>query len=627
MVVWLRPECILALITSLFYYSQLVSTKSYDKFWCATEEGLHQISCPDDQELLTDVTIRKVYRRTQMCEPDDHTEFLIHCQAYVDSSLCEGNQTCSIQISSRDYLQCQNKTYTPTYFFVKYTCTQIHTMCTDVTPIRNTLYGYIVSPAYPHPMADNLKCSISIEADPSMFIELSPIQIQLQDAFRCRSEYIEIFGYDPSTDKPDQNDNHFWKSYHLWCGNQRSIQGPQSNARYLIASNSIYISLQTTISKRSRYFKIRYKIVPMTARSQYNSDGMLIESSGKEQSSFDNRVSTSTDILLTTTIISAFNQSDFENFNGTVTKKTKFRKEILIGIIAGVVALLLAIAIGIIVFILIKKRRNSANTRKKPAATSVNNTTAKSSDKAPLLEQTKSSSTTDATKRKLVPERTIQINDTGGPSKLKANETKTDTPATKPAFTAADSGIYGADLSEEAKPVVKSPPVTTAVSEPIKPSEADPTAAKPPSPPPPTETESLLPKNPETDPTENIIPTVVVNPLNEPISVVLSDEQQPTTTSSSNHLPLDTTIQSAYPNIIDATTSENEGTICGSTIESRRTSLQQSINSINRESNTNLETIVIHEQTDHSLSHNIIPFNPLHVILKDANKYYTTEYI
>ena len=59
-----------------------------------------------------------------MCEPDDHTEFLIHCQAYVDSSACEGNQTCSIQISSRDYLQCHDKIYTPTYFFVKYSCTQ-----------------------------------------------------------------------------------------------------------------------------------------------------------------------------------------------------------------------------------------------------------------------------------------------------------------------------------------------------------------------------------------------------------------------------------------------------------------------------------------------------------------------
>jgi len=35
-------------------------------------------------------------------------------------------------------------------------------MCADKEPIRNTLYGFIVSPAYPHPMADNLKCSINI---------------------------------------------------------------------------------------------------------------------------------------------------------------------------------------------------------------------------------------------------------------------------------------------------------------------------------------------------------------------------------------------------------------------------------------------------------------------------------
>lgn len=38
----------------------------------------------------------------------------------------------------------------------------VHTMCADKEPIRNTLYGFIVSPAYPHPMADNLKCSINI---------------------------------------------------------------------------------------------------------------------------------------------------------------------------------------------------------------------------------------------------------------------------------------------------------------------------------------------------------------------------------------------------------------------------------------------------------------------------------
>lgn len=38
----------------------------------------------------------------------------------------------------------------------------VHTMCTDNSPIRNTLYGYIVSPGYPHPTADNLTCSINI---------------------------------------------------------------------------------------------------------------------------------------------------------------------------------------------------------------------------------------------------------------------------------------------------------------------------------------------------------------------------------------------------------------------------------------------------------------------------------
>ena len=280
-------------------------------------------------------------------------------------------------------------------------------------------------------------------------------------------------------------------------------------------------------------------------------------------------------------------------------------------------------------FRLFFRRRNSANSRKKSASTSASNPTVKSSDKAPLLEQTKPNSAADATKRKLVPERTIQITDTGGTPKPKAaNDTKTDTPAAKPTFSAADSGIYGADLSEEAKPVSKTPPTAAAaIPEPNKGAETDSIAVETT----PAETETLLPKTSETNPTENIIPTVVVNPLNEPISVVLPEEQPPPPPpplpSSSNHLPLDTTIQSAYPNIIDATTSENEGTICGSTIDSRRTSLQKSMNSINHEPSINLEAIVINEQTDQSLSHNIIPFNPLHVILKDANKYYTTEYI
>ncbi len=59
-----------------------------------------------------------------MCEPDDHSEYLIQCQSFIDSSLCEGNKTCSITISSRDYIQCGDKKYIPTYFYVKYSCIQ-----------------------------------------------------------------------------------------------------------------------------------------------------------------------------------------------------------------------------------------------------------------------------------------------------------------------------------------------------------------------------------------------------------------------------------------------------------------------------------------------------------------------
>jgi hypothetical protein len=102
----------------------LVTSKAYDKFYCSTEEGHHQITCPDETALLTDVSIRKIYRRTQMCAPDVHSDYLVHCQGHVDGSMCEGNKTCSIEVSSRNYVQCGEKTYSPTYFFVKYTCTQ-----------------------------------------------------------------------------------------------------------------------------------------------------------------------------------------------------------------------------------------------------------------------------------------------------------------------------------------------------------------------------------------------------------------------------------------------------------------------------------------------------------------------
>lgn len=59
-----------------------------------------------------------------MCEPDIHSEYLVNCQGLIDGSHCEGNKTCSIEVSSRNYVQCSGKTYPPTYFYVKYTCTQ-----------------------------------------------------------------------------------------------------------------------------------------------------------------------------------------------------------------------------------------------------------------------------------------------------------------------------------------------------------------------------------------------------------------------------------------------------------------------------------------------------------------------
>jgi hypothetical protein len=149
-------------------------------------------------------------------------------------------------------------------------------------------------------MADNLKCSISIgmmsccftclieynlicsiagiylEADPSMYIELAPIQMRLQEAMKCRSEYLEIFGYlnsiatNVSSDDAvsDKNSKNMWKSYHTWCGADRSTNHPSTHARYLISSNSLYLSLQTAVSKKPRYFKIRYKGMNKTTKKK-----------------------------------------------------------------------------------------------------------------------------------------------------------------------------------------------------------------------------------------------------------------------------------------------------------------------------------------------------------------------
>ncbi|CAF1129590.1 unnamed protein product [Adineta steineri] len=636
MMVWLRPEYILAFVT--------IASKTYDRFWCATEEGHHQISCSDERALLTDISIRKVYRRTGMCEPDDHSEYLVNCQAFIDGSSCEGNKTCSIEISSRDYVQCGDKSYAPTYFFVQYTCIQIHTMCTDTMPIRNTLYGYILSPAYPHPMGDNLTCSMTIEAESSMYIELSPIQIRLQETIKCRSEFIEILGYDSSL---DDSKNLNWKGYHTWCGADRSLNNPLPNARYLISSNSLYISLRTSISKKPRFFKIRYKIVPATTRSQYNSDGLAIDSIGKGSIPSVISVQSSTTIIPTTIIIPSLNESDIRYANGTITTtKRFFRKEVIIGIIAGIIALLSVIAAGIIIFIFIKRRRSSAgsSTGKKSASATTSSTASKppgkSSDKAPLLEQ-KNNPPAAAAKQKLVPERTVPAGDT---SRFKANDPTGAKAEAKAALTAADSGIYGADTSEEPKTPLK--PASLAVSNPAKPATTTDVPVV-------SETKSTTEINPVSEPVaivdvnpipEPIATIVDVNPASEPIGTVVVNPLSENTTISAIVIPnnveinpllpndieekrysLDNTIHSAYSNLIDATTSENEGTTCGSGLQSRRTShLKQPL--VNQESN-NIETVVISEYADTS-SHNTVPFNPLHVILKkDAHKYYTTEYI
>ncbi len=259
------------------------------------------------------------------------------------------------------------------------------------------------------------------------------------------------------------------------------------------------------------------------------------------------------------------------------------------------------------------RRRSSSNTGKKTGPSTTSNPTSKStvqsSDKAPLLEQTNNTSAA-APKRKLVPERTVQISEASS-SRFKSNDSsgiqsgsaKPDTPASKPTLTAADSGIYGADLSEETitttKPIPSSPKIHALSS-----LEASPS-----------------------------LPTVVINPVTEnstTSAIVLPDNIEihptPTIENKEKELVSDQTIQSAYPSLIDATMSENEGTICGSALQSRRTSDIKSTSSIIQDLN-HIETIVISEPTE-SLSHHIIPFNPLHVILKkDATKYYTTEYI
>ena len=337
----------------------------------------------------------------------------------------------------------------------------------------------------------------------------------------------------------------------------------------------------------------------------------------------------------------------------------------------------------ILSFIFLRRRSSTAAPKSTPTASTTstgkksvapppatNNTVPKSGikspDKAPLLEQTNAPA---ATKRKLVPERTVQISDvntsrfksTSGTATTTAGQTSTtgkDTSsgsaetaaatssapsAIKPVLTAADSGIYGADLSDDVPPVTK--PISAVEPPVIKPV---PTVE-------PLTTKSVTTVEPpkiygidlpdKSEPTPPIPPvTVVVNPLSESSTPTPTHAENTTVSAivvpnnvSINSTPdekevllpsilkeprlLDETVRSAYSNLIDATMSENEGAIGGGSIassasQSRRTSnVKQPL--LSHETN-NIDTI----------SRKTTPFNPLHMILKkDANKYYTTEYI
>ena len=294
---------------------------------------------------------------------------------------------------------------------------------------------------------------------------------------------------------------------------------------------------------------------------------------------------------------------------------------------------------------------SSVNTRKKNASSpaSTNNTLLKPStktiDKAPLLEQTTKATLAPATKRKLIPERTVQVADVNS-SRFKASArtiatatiteqtgtadkeaspitseavaTSSVSSAQKLSSTITDSGVYGADLNDDAQSVVKpipsvelstiygmdlpdklesTPPVTAVVN---------------------SLSESSLTRPNNTDNTtlSNVITS------NDVTIDSLANEKKILLNKSPNDKNLDETVKSAYSNLIDATMSESEGPIgneslAGSTSGSRRTpNVKQPL--LGYEPN-NINAIPPNKTTH---------FNPLHVILKkDANKYYTTEYI
>lgn len=280
----------------------------------------------------------------------------------------------------------------------------------------------------------------------------------------------------------------------------------------------------------------------------------------------------------------------------------------------------------------------------------------KSSDKAPLLEPA-NTAPPPPIKRKLIPERTVQISDvntsrfksalgattttTSGQAPTttmttgkEVTSTSSDAPASssttitsKPVLTAADSGIYGADLSDEVPSVTKiissaDPPKIYGIDLPDK-SNSTSLPSPPPLPPP-----VIVVVNPLSETSTTTTPTksqnttlsAIVVPNNVPINPLPKEEIPLSSMSRTEHV--DETIKSAYSNLIDATMSENEGTIASSSVVS---SASQS----RRTSNTK-QPLISHasNNTNEAMSRKPTPFNPLHVILKkDANKYYTTEYI
>jgi hypothetical protein len=118
------------------------------------------------------------------------------------------------------------------------------------------------------------------------------------------------------------------------------------------------------------YFRL---VVPANARAQYDLDGIAYDTSSGSSQSSPMAVSSPATAVSTTIVLPLVEQESMKTFNGTTTKRT-FRKgngtlgdedwfhplsisflEILIGIIAGVIVLVLAILAGVGIFLCLKR--------------------------------------------------------------------------------------------------------------------------------------------------------------------------------------------------------------------------------------------------------------------------------